>query len=201
MKYNHYAQKIKDRVSVRDVCELYGVAISPAGFCRCPFHSEKTASCKVNYKDGGYHCFGCGAHGDVIDFVGRLFDLGFTDAEKKINTDFGLGIPLQVSDKDLRKQEAISRIIRLQNAGRTRERDRLFTEYLNALERWIKLDRAMRIGKPKNPDDYNYAYCYACNHIEQAKYEAQCADIRLCEFEKRERNRRHATVTDTSVHR
>lgn len=35
----------------------------------CPFHSEKTPSFKVNDKDGFYHCFGCGAHGDVFDWL------------------------------------------------------------------------------------------------------------------------------------
>ena len=37
----------------------------------CPFHTEKTPSFHV-YPDNSYHCFGCGAHGDVIDFVAGI---------------------------------------------------------------------------------------------------------------------------------
>src|SRR3546814_9080470 len=35
----------------------------------CPFHNEKTPSFTVSEEKGFYHCFGCGAHGDVIRFV------------------------------------------------------------------------------------------------------------------------------------
>ena len=35
----------------------------------CPFHNEKTPSFNVNDQEGFYHCFGCGAHGDVISFI------------------------------------------------------------------------------------------------------------------------------------
>ena len=35
----------------------------------CPFHNEKTPSFNVNDDDGYYHCFGCGAHGNVINFL------------------------------------------------------------------------------------------------------------------------------------
>lgn len=46
----------------------------------CPFHEEKTPSFVVFPKTQSYHCFGCGAHGDVIDFLMRLDGLGFRDA-------------------------------------------------------------------------------------------------------------------------
>lgn len=37
----------------------------------CPFHPEKTGSCTL-FPAGGYHCFGCGANGNSIDFLMRL---------------------------------------------------------------------------------------------------------------------------------
>ena len=39
----------------------------------CPFHAEKTGSCNL-FPTGGFHCFGCGANGNTIDFVARLSD-------------------------------------------------------------------------------------------------------------------------------
>ena len=38
---------------------------------KCPFHAEKTGSCNL-FPTGGYHCFGCGANGNTIDFVVKL---------------------------------------------------------------------------------------------------------------------------------
>ncbi len=46
----------------------------------CPFHQERTPSFTVNSKKGFYHCFGCGAHGDVIKFVQEMTGAVFADA-------------------------------------------------------------------------------------------------------------------------
>lgn len=54
--------------------------IFPGGFIKCPFHEEKTPSCKIYKVKNNFHCFGCGAHGDIIDFVMKLHALEFGDA-------------------------------------------------------------------------------------------------------------------------
>lgn len=46
----------------------------------CPFHQEKTPSFKVSDEKGFFHCFGCGAHGDAIDWLQRAEGLGFREA-------------------------------------------------------------------------------------------------------------------------
>ena len=46
----------------------------------CPFHSEKTPSFSVVPSKGFYHCFGCGAHGDAIDFQAEISNCSFQDA-------------------------------------------------------------------------------------------------------------------------
>ena len=53
----------------------------------CPFHSESTPSFTVVPAKGFYHCFGCGAHGDVIDFVRKINDLSFQEAVSKLTGD------------------------------------------------------------------------------------------------------------------
>ena len=50
----------------------------------CPFHNEKTPSFTVSEDKGFFHCFGCGAHGDVIGFVMRLHDFEFWDAVERL---------------------------------------------------------------------------------------------------------------------
>jgi DNA primase len=57
----------------------------------CPFHNEKTPSFYV-YEDG-YHCFGCGAHGDAIGFVMQTQGAGFMEAVEQLAAEAGLEVP------------------------------------------------------------------------------------------------------------
>ena len=59
----------------------------------CPFHNEKTPSFYVNDHKGFYHCFGCGAHGDVIRFLTDHEGLAFRDAVERLATEAGLEMP------------------------------------------------------------------------------------------------------------
>ncbi len=59
----------------------------------CPFHNEKTPSFTVSPDKGFFHCFGCGAHGDVIGFVMQSEGLGFPEAVEKLAGEAGLELP------------------------------------------------------------------------------------------------------------
>ncbi|MSO71751.1 MAG: DNA primase [Alphaproteobacteria bacterium] len=59
----------------------------------CPFHSEKSPSFSVSDEKGFFHCFGCGAHGDVISFVMQTESLGFAEAVEKLAAEAGLELP------------------------------------------------------------------------------------------------------------
>jgi DNA primase len=59
----------------------------------CPFHNEKTPSFYVNDDKAFYHCFGCGAHGDVIRFVVEQEGLAFRDAVASLAAEAGLEVP------------------------------------------------------------------------------------------------------------
>ena len=72
------SEEIKKTYSMRDILDRYGIRPDRAGFIRCPFHKEKTASMKI-YQDS-YYCFGCGAHGDIFDFVSEMEDITFQEA-------------------------------------------------------------------------------------------------------------------------
>lgn len=87
------AAEIRQRVSALQAAEVYGLHPDRGGFVHCPFHAgDNHGSLKLYPEDRGWHCFGCGAGGDVIDLVRRLFDLSFQQAVVRLDTDFSLGI-------------------------------------------------------------------------------------------------------------
>jgi len=59
----------------------------------CPFHNEKSPSFTVNDEKGFYHCFGCGAHGDVIRWMTDQRGLQFMDAVKELAEQAGMEVP------------------------------------------------------------------------------------------------------------
>ena len=59
----------------------------------CPFHNEKTPSFTVNDAKQFYHCFGCGAHGDVIKFISETEGVSYKDASIKLAEQKGIAIP------------------------------------------------------------------------------------------------------------
>ena len=61
----------------------------------CPFHKEKTPSFTVNDEKGFFHCFGCGAHGDVIGFEMRMDGISFPEAVERLAGVAGLALPKQ----------------------------------------------------------------------------------------------------------
>jgi DNA primase catalytic core len=74
----------------------------------CPFHGEKTPSFQVNRDKGFFHCFGCGAGGDVIKFLQLHEKLGFHDAVKQLAQRFGMTIP-EAEQSDEQKASAAER--------------------------------------------------------------------------------------------
>ena len=90
-----FLDEIKDRVGLVDVVgrrvKLLRKGREHLGLC--PFHSEKTPSFTVNEDKGFYHCFGCGAHGDVISFVTETEKLSFLEAVERLAGMAGLQMP------------------------------------------------------------------------------------------------------------
>ncbi len=74
----------------------------------CPFHNEKTPSFTVNEDKGFYHCFGCGAHGDVITFEMQTHHLSFPEAVERLAAEASLEVPAQAPEERERARHAAS---------------------------------------------------------------------------------------------
>ena len=79
---------VKQNICVPDAAEHYGLQVNRNGMCSCPFHEDRHPSMKLNERY--FYCFGCGATGDVIDLVARLFGLSSYEAAQKLAQDFGI---------------------------------------------------------------------------------------------------------------
>lgn len=84
-----YYPALKQRLTCREVAPRYGLKVNASGMALCPFHDEHSPSLKLSR---GFHCFGCGAQGDVITFVSRLFGIPPGEAAQKLSADFGISV-------------------------------------------------------------------------------------------------------------
>jgi DNA primase len=104
---------IRDQANIVEVVGAY-VRLIPTGKnykALCPFHQEKDPSFHVSPDKGVWHCFGCGAGGDVIDFVQRIEGLTFTEAVAKLARQ--LGIRWSPSPATRREEWAKERLLQL----------------------------------------------------------------------------------------
>src|SRR5690348_3866398 len=89
----------EDLKSHLDIVQVVGerVQLRKAGAASwkglCPFHGEKTPSFHVHGDKQFFHCFGCGAAGDVIEFVKRSDGLTFPDAVRQLAARAGIAVP------------------------------------------------------------------------------------------------------------
>lgn len=90
-----FLEELRQRISIIDVVgrkvRLIRRGHEASGLC--PFHNEKSPSFTVSEDKGFYHCFGCGAHGDVIGFVMNSDGLDFRNAVEKLAAEAGLTVP------------------------------------------------------------------------------------------------------------
>ncbi|MDR3162368.1 MAG: DNA primase [Helicobacteraceae bacterium] len=108
-------EQLKSAVDIADVIgnyvELRRTGASLTG--RCPFHEERTGSFSVSPSRGFYHCFGCGASGDVIKFVQEIERIGFNEAAQKIADWYNIALEYESGEmpkrRDPRPLEALKR--------------------------------------------------------------------------------------------
>ena len=105
-------QFIVDLIDRADVVDVVGrrVQLKKAGrefkAC-CPFHDEKTPSFTVSPTKGFYHCFGCGAHGNALDFLMEYDHMDFVEAVEALAGSMGVEVPREESQRPARSYDAL----------------------------------------------------------------------------------------------
>lgn len=154
-KYTDLASIIKQRVTITDAVEHYGITFNRAGFAPCPFHTERTPSFSI--KNGFGYCYGCGWHGDTIDLVKGLCGLDFRAAIAEINSAFGLGLPID-RRPTLREQRDMREQIRAARQKREqRQIERVMRDEYAEIEYWLwdekgRIECDIKRFAPQSPD-------------------------------------------------
>ena len=154
-------ENIKAAISVKQAAEHYGLKVNRSGMTCCPFHNDRHPSLYV--ADDHYYCFACGEHGDVIDFVSKLFHLSLYDAAQKLAADFHL-----TPDKPPSAAALHAKRIRTE-AQQLMENERLCFSVLSDYARVLR-DWKVRYA-PQSPDEPVHArFMEACHKLDQAEY-------------------------------
>lgn len=123
-----FIEEIKDRISasqvVRRRVQLKSRGNEHSGLC--PFHNEKSPSFTVNDNKGFFHCFGCGAHGNIFDFLMRSEGLSFPEAVEKLALEAGMRLP-KADPKFLEKLDKDAKLISCAEAAAKFFKSQLFT--------------------------------------------------------------------------
>lgn len=147
--------EIKQSVSMREVAERYGFHPNRAGFISCPFHKgDRTASMKI-YKDS-FHCFGCGASGDIFAFVQKHDNCDFKTAFYSLGGEYG--------KRDFRADMSL---YRLQKSKERAEREKAkFVQERQLRIFFINtMQKALKVVEPMSD-----AWCYLINELETELY-------------------------------
>ncbi|MFQ7196905.1 MAG: CHC2 zinc finger domain-containing protein [Lawsonibacter sp.] len=152
---------VKYGVNCREAAGRYGVEVNHCGMALCPFHNDRHPSLYV--ADDHYYCFACGEHGDVIDFVGRLFQLSPYDAAQKLAVDFHL-----TPDKPPSAAALHAKRIRTE-AQQLRENERLcfsvLSDYARVLRNW-----KVRYAPLTQDEPLHERFIEACRSLDQTEY-------------------------------
>ena len=145
----------KSMVTPRMAAEHYGMTVARNGMVCCPFHDDWHPSMKL-YHDH-FHCFGCQANGDVIEFTSKLFGITALEAAQKLAADFGI------------REARPSVLAKLKTYQTQAENEKLcfrvLREYLHILQDWKKK------YAPQTPQEKPHEhFVEACHMLECTQY-------------------------------
>ena len=154
-----FLEQLKSANDIVSVMSSY-VAMKRAGrdnVCLCPFHSEKTPSCHIYGESQSFYCFGCGAGGDVINFIRLIENLDYMESVRFLAQRSGIAMPEDDGD------EAAGQRARLLETNREAARffrDRLISPegaegWLYCMQRGLEPNTIKRFGMGYAPNEWD----------------------------------------------
>ena len=165
------AQTIKDTISAQDVGHMLGLEIRH-GRCKCPIHNGGDYNCVLYNGNRGFHCFSCGASGDVISLVQQYYKMSFKDCIAWFDSTFHMGLDLGAKIDPKKEEEAKKALQRRKNAIEFQAwKDRMqFDLALTAGEIVKKLEEARDSTVPKTyGEEWDPVFCAAVVTLPEAR--------------------------------
>lgn len=152
-------QEIKLRYTMRELLSRFGIEPDKKSFIECPFHKEKTASCKIY--EHSFYCFGCGAGGDEIDFVKRYLNKSFAEAIEYLCGE-------KMSFSEHRKIYNRRRQYEQQKKAENERQE----QYNALMDEYVRLDKQRAEYDPKSSNEpLNPLFVEAMKNIERIEFE------------------------------
>lgn len=167
------ATVIRETVHTRDYLHRLGVAVDRNGFAICPLHGDHNKSMKV-YTDPsrGWHCFGCGKGGSVIDLCMQMEGIAFRQAVVHLNTAFGLGLPLTAkrTAADIRRTTEEAAKLRRERQAQQDAIRRAEDALWQAHDSYLTVLQGVDDYRPKKPSDaISWVYAAALKKLPEVK--------------------------------
>lgn len=157
--------EIKQTFNMRDILAKCGLPEpNRAGFIKCPFHKgDYDASLKIYDKD--FHCFGCGANGDIFSFIQKFYGISFKDAflmlggeyEKKMSFKTSLSIYHANKEREMRDK----------NEVKLKEEHKLNNDLISVYRRFLSKSKPL-----------SEAWCDCYNALQLELYHAEILEDR-----------------------
>ena len=159
-----FLQELRDNNDIISVAQSY-VELKHSGStysCRCPFHTEKTPSCHFYPQTQSFYCFGCGAGGDVVNFIRLIESLDYIEAVRFLAQRAGMPMPEDANDQSAQKRR---RLYEMNRAAGKYFFKKLFSpegkaglDYLR--NRGLSLETIKRFGLGFAEDDFHKLHYY-----------------------------------------
>ena len=169
------AEEIRQRVSVRSWLERSGVPVDRKGFALCPFHGDHDKSLKC-YDDParGWHCFGCGRGGSVIDLCMLWHGISFRQAVVRLNDEYRLGLPLTGREGLARRRQRMEaeQLQKAQEDARKQAQEAAQAAYWDAMGKYLACVRLCDKYRPVRPEeDFSPIYAAALRDLPRLREE------------------------------
>lgn len=159
-----FLQELRDNNDIISVAQSY-VDLKHSGStfsCRCPFHTEKTPSCHFYPQTQSFYCFGCGAGGDVVNFIRMIESLDYIEAVRFLAQRAGMPMPEDANDQSAQKRRRLYEMNR--EAGKYFFKKLFSPEGKAGLDylrnRGLSLETIKRFGLGFAEDDYHKLHLY-----------------------------------------
>ncbi|MGN0613533.1 MAG: CHC2 zinc finger domain-containing protein [Porcipelethomonas sp.] len=155
-------EEVKDRIDIHTAAEHFELTVRN-GMCSCPAHTDRTPSMKL-YSDH-FHCFSCGAHGDVIKLTQLILGCTPIDAARLLAADFGIVIHDDIKPAYITHHSAAPPVRKVNCKEKEERAYRLLSAYCRYLE-----DCRTRYA-PRTPQDAIHPlFMLSLHQLEQFRY-------------------------------